>query len=327
MLSARGDLPACFLKEKLLGLGFTGEVWSARNLSKNGAVIAIKTLSRELYAQHKLPFPPQEVIVATMLTHENIVRVLEVVEEPGRIFLVQEHLPGGDLFTCMQESGVFSEFLSRCLFCDILAGVTYIHEKGVVHRDLKPENCVLDANGTVKIIDFGLATRFEKGQMLDEYCGCPEYAAPEVMKQIPHEGPPIDIWAVGVMLYDMVMGRLPFDAECCMFDLLEVGSLTSELQKLLEQILIEDPKKRLSADEISKCDWMSLSTCVGDESEVDLFSTSESTSSMSLSEDSPLRSRLSLERERLLISEMDFARGTRRTLFNNTKDFYWKKNM
>jgi serine/threonine protein kinase len=109
MLSAGDAFPTRFVREKLLGTGFTGEVWSARDL-RNGALVAVKTLSRKLYEHHKLAFPPQEVVIAASMVHENIVRVLEVVEACDRIFLVQEHLPGGDLFTCMQESVCFQSF-------------------------------------------------------------------------------------------------------------------------------------------------------------------------------------------------------------------------
>jgi serine/threonine protein kinase len=191
-----------------------------------------------------------------------------------------------------------------------------MHEMGVVHRDLKPENCVLDPNRTVKVIDFGLATRCEKGQLLDEYCGSPEYAAPEVMKQIPHEGPPIDIWSVGVILYDMVMGRLPFGGECLSsFDVLDIDEgFTPELQLLLKELLVEDPRKRGRGQEIVKCGWMGLAACVGDNSEMSLISTSESLSSTlsastSLSDDSPLRQRVSREESWVVNEEMDFAEG------------------
>jgi 5'-AMP-activated protein kinase catalytic alpha subunit len=79
-----------------------------------------------------------------------------------------------------------------------------------VHRELKPENCVLDARGTV---EFGLAAHFVPGELLHDFCGSSEYAAPEVLRQQPHEGPPIGTWALGVILFDMVIRHLPFEAE------------------------------------------------------------------------------------------------------------------
>ncbi len=308
------DLPPRFEKGLALGSGFTGQVWSAKDLAKGGGVVAIKVLSKSLYERHKLPYPPLEVSVAVHLCHENLVRVLEVLHEPERILLVQECLDGGDLFTCMQESGVFSEFLARCCFGDILAGVEYIHERGIVHRDLKPENCVLQREtGTVKIIDFGLAARVVPGQLLHDYCGSHEYAAPEVLREIPHQGPPIDIWALGVILFDLVMGCLPFVGCGDSFDVLQLdAALTPELQGLLKQILRVDPKKRAGAKEVRKCAWMQLCACVGDSLELELQSMSESsttsaTMSASLSDDSPLKRRLSLERTNLVKKDLDFG--------------------
>jgi MAP/microtubule affinity-regulating kinase len=307
MIAGKGNLPARFVKQGLLGSGFTGDVWLVLDYHKPElGRVAVKTLSRDLYELHGLSFPPAEVSIAAALYHESVVRVIEVLHEPERIFLVQEHLQGGDLFKCLQEGGVLSEFLARCLVSDILAGVTYIHENGVVHRDIKPENCVFDGNGKVKIIDFGLAARFVPGQLLDDFCGSPEYAAPEVWKEIAYEGPPVDIWAVGVMLYDMVMGHLPFDEESFSFDQFAVdATLSSELRVLLKHILREDPRKRANSCEVAQSDWMSRSSCIGRKSEMEL--TRESTSfllSMSLPEESPLRIRFLLERKNALIDDM-----------------------
>ncbi len=305
------DLPPRFEKGVALGSGFCGVVWAAKDRSNGGRAAAVKSLSRSAYERHELAYPPLEVSLAVQLTHENVVRMYDVLHERDRILLVQECLTGGDLFTCMQESGLFSEFLARCCFGDILAGVEYIHGRGIVHRDLKPENCVLDTKGTVKIIDFGLAARFVPGQLLKDFCGSPEYAAPEVLREKPHEGPPIDVWALGVMLYDMVIGRLPFDRESG-FDVLELGmEITPELQQLLKQTLREDPQKRANVKDIRECEWMCLSACVGDSSELELMSCSESTvsvtPSMGISDESPLKHRLSFERTNLLKQEIDFG--------------------
>jgi 5'-AMP-activated protein kinase catalytic alpha subunit len=310
--ASEAELPPRFKKGAALGSGFCGVVWAAKDRSNGGRAVAVKSLPRSVYERHRLSYPPLEVSLAVELSHENVGRVYDVLYEPERILLIQECLMGGDLFTCMQESGLFSEFLARCCFSDILAGIEYIHERGVVHRDLKPENCALDAKGTVKILDFGLAARFVPGQLLYEFCGSPEYAAPEVLQEQPHEGPPIDVWALGVMLFDMVMGRLPFDRGSGSFNVLELDvELTSELQLLLKQILRVDPKKRATVKEIKECEWLRLAVCVDESSELELMSCGESTasitSSMSFSDESPLKRRLSSERENLVKREIDFG--------------------
>jgi serine/threonine protein kinase len=139
MMEDDPPFPSRFSKQKKLGSGFTGDVWSAKDQEHGGRMVAVKTLDRRLYAKHRLAFPPLEASLGKTLNHPNVARLLETLEEPERIFLVQEHLTGGDLFACMQESGVFSEFLARCCFSDIIAAVAYIHSCGVVHRDLKGE--------------------------------------------------------------------------------------------------------------------------------------------------------------------------------------------
>ena len=166
----------------------------------------MKTISKELYERFNLHYPPSEIALVSSLSHEHIVRVLDVVEEPTRIFLVQEYLGGGDLFECMQASDIFPEVVARYLFCDLFSAVSYLHSKGIVHRDIKPENCVLDEHGKLKLIDFGFATAFEPGQLVNDFCASPKYAAPEVLRKVPYRGPPVDVWSMGVILYDMVLG-------------------------------------------------------------------------------------------------------------------------
>jgi serine/threonine protein kinase len=230
--------------------------------------------------------------------HPNVVRMLHTIEGPDRIFLVQELLSGGDLFVYQNEVGLFSEFMAWCLFSDMLAGVAYIHGHGIVHRDLKgksifcirprslflttfseqcvgdcgfvvrflfmsflqPENCVLDEEGTLKIVDFGLAARWKPGQLLHEFCGCAEYAAPEVLREEPHEGPPVDVWALGVMLFDMVMGRLPFEPDERSFAAPAAldQEASPELAALLRAALHARPSARATLTHLAASSWMDL---------------------------------------------------------------------
>jgi serine/threonine protein kinase len=313
MESKQYAFPLRYQKDRCVGNGFTGQVWIAKDLKNNGDLVAIKTLSRQLYEKHTMKFPPFEVSLIALLSHENIVRLLEVIHESECIFLVQEYLCGGDLFSCMQETGVFSEFLARCCFGDIVAGLAYIHGKGIVHRDLKPENCVLDLNGTVKIIDFGFATRFFEGQLLTDYCGSPDYAAPEVLREMPYEGPPSDVWSAGVVLYDMVMGDIPFHEDDLIAFTIPAtleSSVSSELSLLLRGILMEIPHKRMTTSQIFSSAWMNLPVCFRSDSEVELVLMGESTTFSSphliLSPNSPLFRGVLLQRANILNSDLKF---------------------
>jgi 5'-AMP-activated protein kinase catalytic alpha subunit len=116
------DFPAQYEKGATLGSGFSGQVWAAIDQSRGGRLVAVNVLSKRVYEAHGLSYPPLEPAIAKQLSHENVVQFFDVLHEPERIFLVQECLTGGDLFICMQEAGVFSEFLARCCFGDILAG-------------------------------------------------------------------------------------------------------------------------------------------------------------------------------------------------------------
>jgi serine/threonine protein kinase len=220
----------------------------------------VKTISRDLYTHWCLHYPPLEAELAKTLVHPNVVRVWEVIEEPDHLYLVQEHLGGGDLFQCMQESDVFSEVLARCCFADLLAGVAYLHSQGVVHRDLKPENCVLDEDGVLKTIDFGFAAHFVPGQLLDVFHGSREYAAPEIVHEVPYEGPPVDVWSCGVILYDMVMGDLPFDSgaagENFKYSLDEDDTLSTEFVLVIGQMLRVDATERPSVDALQHSAWL-----------------------------------------------------------------------
>jgi serine/threonine protein kinase len=230
-----------FANVRVVGKGFVGDVICADDLLL-GRTVAVKTLPRRLYEEHGLEFPPLEACIK--IQHKNIVAFLDVVVEGERILLIQEYLGGSDMFECSQESGVFSEFLARCLFKDLVHGVRHLHESGIAHRDLKQENCVLDKEGTLKIIDFGLACKVTADLLLTDHCGSEEYAAPEVVRGLPYRGCAVDIWAMGVILYDWVVGDLPFGESCRAFtfpnEAVQHADLSPELCSLLKDVLCEN---------------------------------------------------------------------------------------
>lgn len=216
--------------------------------------------------------------------------------EPERIFIVQEHLSGGDLFVCCQESGVLSESVARFFFNDIVAALGYLHSAGIVHRDVKQENCVLDSDGNLKLIDFGLATKFLPDQLFQEFCGSAEYAAPELLRGEFYKGPPIDVWAVGVIVFDLVVGDLPFGGESDFSfprKKLEEAEVSDDFGSLLERILCEDPKNRITMKQIEKSKWMEK------EAHIEDFDLPQDTSES-------IRKRVQVERKALIQKSMGF---------------------
>ena len=121
-----------------------------------------------------------------------------------------EHCSGGDLFDHIVNKGHICEQEAARHFLQILDTIQYLHSQGICHRDLKPENMLLDSDGNVKLIDFGLSTEQKSGQRLTTMCGSPSYICPEMLSRQPYDGMKADIWAAGVILYAMLCGQLPF---------------------------------------------------------------------------------------------------------------------
>nr|KAG5703926.1 hypothetical protein BaRGS_008185 [Batillaria attramentaria] len=152
---------------------------------------------------------------------------------------------------------------ARKFFQQIISGVWYCHRHMVVHRDLKPENLLLDAQGGVKIADFGLSNMMHDGEFLRTSCGSPNYAAPEVISGKLYAGPEVDIWSCGVILYALLCGTLPFDDEHVptLFRKIKSGIfaipdyLNKEVVSLLCHMLQVDPLKRATIKDIREHEW------------------------------------------------------------------------
>lgn len=146
-----------------------------------------------------------------MLNHPNIVKLIQVIETEKTTYLIMEYASKGELFDYLVLNGRMKEKEAREKFRQIVSAVQYCHQKGIVHRDLKAENLLLDADLNIKIADFGFSNEFTTGSKLDTYCGSPPYAAPELFRGLKYDGPEVDVWSLGVLLYTMVSGTLPFD--------------------------------------------------------------------------------------------------------------------
>uniref|UniRef100_A0A671TYD2 non-specific serine/threonine protein kinase n=1 Tax=Sparus aurata TaxID=8175 RepID=A0A671TYD2_SPAAU len=196
----------------------------------------------------------------------SVLKLFEVIETDKTLYLVMEYASGGEVFDYLVAHGRMKEKEARAKFRQIVSAVEYCHQKRIVHRDLKAENLLLDADMNIKIADFGFSNEFTLGSKLDTFCGSPPYAAPELFQGKKYDGPEVDVWSLGVILYTLVSGSLPFDGQ----NLKELRErvlrgkyripfyMSTDCENLLKKLLVLNPGKRGSLQQIMKDRWMNV---------------------------------------------------------------------
>ncbi|XP_006158168.1 testis-specific serine/threonine-protein kinase 3 isoform X1 [Tupaia chinensis] len=212
-------------------------------------------------------FLPRELQIVRTLDHKNIIRVHELLESAdGKIFLVMELAEGGDVFDCVLNGGPLPESQAKALFRQMVEAIRYCHGCGVAHRDLKCENALLQGFN-LKLTDFGFAKVLPKSrcELSQTFCGSTAYAAPEVLRGIPHDSKKGDVWSMGVVLYVMLCASLPFDDTDIPKMLWQQQKgvsfptslgISAECQDLLKQLLEPDMTLRPSIEEVSWHPWL-----------------------------------------------------------------------
>lgn len=186
-------------------------------------IVAIKIVSKQKATRDVLnKFLPREIDLVRGLKHTNLIRFYESIETTMRFYIVMQYAENGSLLQLIRKEKTLLEAQAKLYFNQLINAVEYIHSIGVVHRDIKCENIVFDENFTLKLIDFGfargnmqpgLAGGKIKPVLSKTFCGSHAYASPEILRSIPYQPQLSDIWAAGVVLYTMVIGRLPFSNE------------------------------------------------------------------------------------------------------------------
>lgn len=205
----------------------------------------------------------ESIVIMRMLDHPGIVKLLDLLEDESAYYLVLEYCGGGELFDFIISRTRVEEPLAKRFFKQIVLAVGYCHSMNVVHRDLKPENLLLTDNNTVKLIDFGLSN-VHADQPLTDRCGSACYIAPEALTTNSYYGVPADIWALGVILYALVDGSLPWNYQDSqiMFQQITTGdfpmptALSIQCQDLLRGILNPNPAQRFKIDDILMHPWL-----------------------------------------------------------------------
>lgn len=249
--------------EKTIGKGNFAVVKLAKHRITKTEV-AIKIIDKSQLDESNMKKIYREVTILKMLSHSHIVKLYQVMETKNMLYLVSEYAPNGEIFDYIARHGRMSESDARRKFWQILSAVEYCHDRHVVHRDLKAENLLLDANMNIKIADFGFGNFFKEGEQLATWCGSPPYAAPEVFEGKKYTGPQVDIWSLGVVLYVLVCGALPFDGPTLqeLRDRVLSGRfripyfMSTECENLIRRMLVLDPSRRYSVLKIKQHQWM-----------------------------------------------------------------------
>uniref|UniRef100_A0A8C9T7I2 non-specific serine/threonine protein kinase n=1 Tax=Scleropages formosus TaxID=113540 RepID=A0A8C9T7I2_SCLFO len=226
--------------------------------------VAIKIVDKTQLDDENLKKIFREVQIMKMLRHPHIIRLYQVMETERILYLVTEYASGGEIFDHLVAHGRMAEKDARRKFKQIVAAVYFCHCRNIVHRDLKAENLLLDHNLNIKIADFGFSNIFSPGQLLKTWCGSPPYAAPELFEGKEYDGPKVDIWSLGVVLYVLVCGALPFDGSTLQNLRARVLSgkfripffMSTDCEYLIRHMLVLDPSRRLSMEQICKNKWM-----------------------------------------------------------------------
>jgi serine/threonine protein kinase len=249
---------------RVLGTGTSSAVILVQCRSTE-RLFACKVVSRALLVEsQQFGRVEQEVRLLPSLHHPNIVHFEEVLFDPDFIFVIMEYCVHGDLFTHIRTNGLLQEGRARDVFRQIAEAVRYIHGRDIAHRDLKLANILLDHEWNIRLADFGLCHPDCSRRLLSTPCGSLFDAAPEVMANRDYDGKMADIWSLGICLYTIVTGTLPW-RNCPDEELLDEIQTTEieiplclspRLQQLLAQMLQREPEKRATIDEVLNATWV-----------------------------------------------------------------------
>ncbi|CAM4410868.1 unnamed protein product [Lepidochelys olivacea] len=249
--------------ERTLGKGNFAVVKLARHRVTKTQV-AIKIIDKTRLDPSNLEKIYREVQIMKLLNHPHIIKLYQVMETKDMLYIVTEFAKNGEMFDHLTSNGHLSESEARKKFWQILSAVEYCHSHHIVHRDLKTENLLLDASMNIKLADFGFGNFYKSGEPLSTWCGSPPYAAPEVFEGKEYEGPHLDIWSLGVVLYVLVCGSLPFDGPnlpTLRQRVLEGRFripyfMSQDCETLIRRMLVVDPTKRITIAQIKQHKWM-----------------------------------------------------------------------
>uniref|UniRef100_A0A8C7XQ62 Si:ch211-255p10.4 n=1 Tax=Oryzias sinensis TaxID=183150 RepID=A0A8C7XQ62_9TELE len=248
--------------EKTLGKGQTGLVKLGVHCI-TAQKVAIKIVNREKLSESVLMKVEREIAILKLIEHPHVLKLHDVYENNKYLYLVLEHVSGGELFDYLVKKGRLTPKEARKFFRQIISALDFCHSHSICHRDLKPENLLLDEKNNIRIADFGMASLQVGDSLLETSCGSPHYACPEVIRGEKYDGRRADVWSCGVILFALLVGALPFDHDNLRQLLEKVKSgvfhmphfIPPDCQSLLKGMIEVNPEKRLTLEAIQKHPW------------------------------------------------------------------------
>jgi len=251
---------------RTLGRGtFAAVKFATHRLTKEK--VAIKFINKlKMTEPDDLERLSRELKIMQQVSHPHIVQMYEVLQTPRELCLVLEFASGGELFKYISTHHRVRETEACRFFQQAIAGLEYLHSLGIAHRDLKPENLLLDHNKNIKIADFGLSNYYQQGERLNTACGSPCYAAPEKIAGKPYDAAKADLWSMGIILYTMVVGSLPFDDANThkLYKKIQSGYyympdyLSDNCKDVIDGLLQINPAHRMNFARLRSHPWLSI---------------------------------------------------------------------
>ena len=271
-------LPSCIDTEEMnqignytlgieLGSGAFGKVVLGKHII-TGEKVAIKILDKTILNQTPEDYElvKKEMSILKLVKHKYIIQLYEILQTPKYIFIIMEYCEGKDLMDYILSKNYLPESEALKYFQQLINALFYLHSQNIAHRDIKIDNLLLDHNKNLKLIDFGLSTKYQQNKLLDQPCGTIVYSAPEVLEGKLYHGMLADIWSCGIVLYGMLFGYLPFSEDDDRinkkniiegkFEIPENISLNAK--DLLKHMLDINPMTRYTLQEIKAHPWFKM---------------------------------------------------------------------
>jgi len=259
-----------YVPGEIIGKGSFGKVKKAFHF-RTRENVAIKILSKTSMSDVEVERAKREVQILQQMRHPNIVQLIQTIDTPKQYCMVMEYVDGCDLMAYILQKGGLPENECQKLFVQLVSAINYCHERDIIHRDIKHTNILVDKNGDIKLIDFGLSNYFgQDGQLLSTFCGTPAFAAPEMILGKKYQGPEVDIWSLGVVLYSMLAAKFPFNnvAELLQGCFQDPPNVSPICRDLLRRMLVVNPESRSNLSQIANHSWcVSQWGSLGDQSE------------------------------------------------------------